>query len=73
MQPWLDRPFNPLFKNPPIDASQTGCVGGFAPMVLGQAQGGRASQADTRVCYKYGKCGHIAKYCHTANGSKLQG
>ena len=37
MQPWLDRPFNPQFKKPPVDASQTGGVGGYAPMVLGQA------------------------------------
>ena len=37
IQPWLDRPFNPQFKKPPVDASQTGGVGSFAPMVLGQA------------------------------------
>ena len=37
VQPWLDRPFNPQFKKPPVDASQTGGAGSFAPMVLGQA------------------------------------
>ena len=37
MQPWLDRLFNPSFEKPLVDASQTGGVGGFAPMVLGQA------------------------------------
>ena len=37
MQPWLDRPFNPQFKKPPVDASQTGGVGRYAPTVLGQA------------------------------------
>ena len=37
MQPWLDRLFNPQFKKPPVDASQTGVVGGYTPMVLGQA------------------------------------
>ena len=37
MRPWLERPFNPSFKKPPVDASQTGGAGGFAPMVLGQA------------------------------------
>ena len=37
MQPWLDRSFNSRFKKPPVDASQIGGVGGYAPMVLGQA------------------------------------
>ena len=37
IRPWLDRPFNTQFKKPPVDASQTGGVGGYAPMVLGQA------------------------------------
>ena len=37
MQPWLDSPFNPQYKKPPVDASQTGGAGCFAPMVLGQA------------------------------------
>ena len=37
IQPRLDRPFNPSFKKPPVDASQTGSAGSFAPMVLGQA------------------------------------
>ena len=43
MRPWLDKPFNLSFKKPPVDASQTGGVGDFAPMVLGQAKGGYAS------------------------------
>ena len=29
MHPWLDRPFNPSSKKPPVDASQTGGAGGF--------------------------------------------
>ena len=73
MRPWLDKPFNLSFKKPPVDASQTGGVGDFAPMVLGQAKGGYASQADTYMCYNCGKHGHIVKYCHTANGSRQQG
>ena len=37
MQPCLDSPFNSQFKKPPVDASQTESVGGYAPIVLGQA------------------------------------
>ena len=37
MRPWLDWPFNPQFKKPPVDASQTGGAGGYAPIVLGQS------------------------------------
>ena len=73
MQPWLDWPFNLQFKKPPVDASQTRGAGVYALMVLGQAQGGRASQADVHICYKCGKCAHIAKYCRTGNGTRQQG